>query len=105
MLGAIPSCFFSSSKTNNGFACMGGHMNNRICLPGTLTSTDPRYISFAFDTMSNIALNKDDSRIIINHGLVDQSIESGLNIRVRHDSNLTDEVDGKHIVCKLCASQ
>ena len=44
MLGAIPSCFFSSSKTNNGFACMGSHMNNRIRLPGTLTSTDPRYI-------------------------------------------------------------
>ena len=84
---------------------MGSHMNNRICLPGTLTSTDPRYISFAFDTMSNIALNKDDSRIIINRGLVDQSIESGLNIRVRDDSNLTDEEDGKHIVRKLCASQ
>ena len=55
--------------------------------------------------MSNTALNKDDSRIIINRGLVDQSIESGLNIRVRDYSNLTDEVDGKHIVCKLCTSQ
>ena len=55
--------------------------------------------------MSNIVLNKDDSRIIINRGLVNQSIESGLNIRVRDDSNLTDEADGKHIVCKLCASQ
>ena len=76
-------------------------MNNRIRLPGTLTSTDPRYISFAFDTMSNIALNKDDLRIIINHGLVDQSIESGLNVRVRDYLNLTDEADGKHIVCEL----
>ena len=80
-------------------------MNNRIRLPGTLTSTDPRYISFAFDTISNITLNKDHSRIIINCGLVDQSIESGLNIRVRDDSNLTDEADGKHIVHKLCASK
>ena len=73
---------------------MNSHMNNRIRLPGTFTSTDPRYISFAFDTMSNIALNKNYSRIIINRGLVEQSIDSGLNIRVREDSNLTDEADG-----------
>ena len=105
MLGAIPSCLFSGSISNSGFACMNSHMNNRIRLPGTLTSTDPRYISFAFDTMTNIALNKNDSRIIINRGLVDQSIDSGLNIRAREDSNLTDEADGKHIVRKLCASQ
>ena len=39
---------------------MSSHMNNRIRLPDTLKSTGPRYISFAFDTMSNIALNKDD---------------------------------------------
>ena len=44
-------------------------------------------------------------RTIINRGLVDQSINSGLNIRAREDSNLTDEADGKHIVRKLCASQ
>ena len=105
MLGAIPSYLFSGATSNSGFACMKSHMNNRIRLPGTLTSTDPRYISFAFDTMSNIALNKSDSRIIINRGLVDQSIDSGLNIRAREDSNLTDEADGKHIVRRLCASQ
>ena len=44
--------------------------------------------------MSNIALNEDDSRNIINCGLVDQTVESGLTIKVRDYSNLTDEADG-----------
>ena len=58
-----------------------------------------------YDILVNLTLNREDSRIILNRGLMESSSETGLQIRSRHDSLLSDCVDNKQTVRNLCASQ
>lgn len=52
----------------------------------------------------NLTLNREDSRIILNRGLMDSTCETGLQVRSRDDSIISDCVDNKQTVRNLCAS-
>ena len=90
---------------SHGFASMKSLARCRLRLPGTSTSTNPLYVSFLYDILSNLTLNREDSRIILNRGLIESSSETGLKVRSRDDTLLSDSIDSKQTVRNLCASQ
>ena len=50
-------------------------------------------------------MNREDSRIILNIGLMESTGDTGLKVRSCGDTMLTDSVDNKQTVSNLCASQ
>ena len=104
ILGAIPSGLFVQSNCH-GFANMKSHVRSRLCLPSSSTSTNPSYISFMYDILVNLTLNREDSRIILNRGLMESTNETGLQVRSRNDNLMCDTVDNKQTVRNLCSSQ
>ena len=68
-------------------------------------STSPKYIAFLYDILTNLTLNREDSRIVLNRGLVVATNETGLEARGRNQSTLYDSIDSKLMVRNLCASQ
>ena len=104
ILGSIPSGLLTTN-TSHGFASMKSHVRCRLTLPGTCTSTNPSYVAFSYDILTNLTLNREDSRIILNRGLMESTGETGLKVRSRDDTLLSDSVDNKQTVRNLCASQ
>ena len=104
LFGAIPSGLLVNACCC-GFASMKSHVRSRLTLPGSSTSTNPSYIAFMYDILVNLTLNREDSQIILNRGLMESSTETGLQIKSRNDSLLSDCVDNKQTVRNLCASQ
>ena len=104
ILGAIPSGLLVKSGYH-GFASMKNHARCRLTLPGTSTSTNAAYVSYLYDIQVNLSLNCEDSRIILNRGLMESTSETGLQVRSRDDNLLSDCVDSKQTVRNLCASQ
>lgn len=102
--GSIPSGLLVQSGRHR-FASMKSHVRCRLRLPGSSTSTNPSYISFMYDILVNLTLNREDSRIILNRGLMASTNETGLQVRSRDDNLLSDCVDNKQTVRNLCASQ
>ena len=68
-------------------------------------STNAAYVSYLYDIQVNLSLNCKDSRIILNHGLMESTSETGLQVRSRDDNLLSDFVDSKSTVRNLCDSQ
>ena len=58
-----------------------------------------------FDVMTNLALNGNDSRLVLNRGLISSTNETGLALNNRSDDRLYDSVDSKKMVRNLCSSQ
>ena len=104
ILGSIPSGLLTTN-TSHGFASMKSHARCRLTLPGTCTSTNPSYVAFVYDILTNLTLNREDSRIILNRGLMESTGETGLKVRSREDTLLSDSVDSKQTVRNLCSSQ
>ena len=103
--GALPSSLLSTPISSDGFASIKSHIDNRLTSIFTSTSTNPTYISFLFDILSNLLLNNTDSRIILHRGLTCCDGNIGISIRSSGDTSLHDSIDSKQIVKNLCASQ
>lgn len=104
ILGAIPSGMLLNSCVH-GFASMKSHVRCRLTNTSSSTSTNNAYISFMYDILVNLKLNREDSRIILNRGLMESTGSTGLQLRSRDYSLLYDSVDNKQTVRNLCASQ
>lgn len=103
--GAIPSSLLSLTATNYGFASIPDHVRNRVTLPFSTTSTDPRYISFCYDLLANLSANFNDTRMFSRHGLRSgDDATGGLEQRGTNDSELNNAVDSRQEVLNLCAS-
>ena len=86
--GAIPSPLLTENISKYGFQSLPQHIRSRLTSSGYATSTDPRYISFSYDTMTNLTVNHQDSRIVLNRGLtVDEENKNNLGLRCSHDSS------------------
>ena len=69
------------------------------------TSTNPTYISFSYDILTNLTLNHQDTITVLNRGLaVYDNIRNNLGIRCKGDSSLFESVDLKQIMTNLCSS-
>lgn len=104
-LGALPSSLLAHAKSWKGFASLKDHIQTRLTIPFTSTSTNPTYVSFMFDSLSNLLMNMEDSRIIINRGLTFDGSDIGLKVKSRSDTCMHDSIDSKQVVKNLCASQ
>ena len=105
VVGAILSSLLLSSESRYGFESINKHIQSHLTYPGVATSSDPRYITFSYDTAANIAMNKSDSRTILNRGLVESTNNVGLRVQGKDDTKLHDTIDSKKCVRNLCASQ
>ena len=80
--GAIPSSLLTELINQFGFQSLPQHIRSRLTSSSFATGTDPRYISFSYDTMTNLAANHEDTRIVLHRGLtVDEDSDIGLGIR------------------------
>ena len=68
--GAIPSPLYNNQKQNEllGFASLEQPLQTRLKDSSLLTSTDPRYVQYVFDTIFNLQLCVNDTRIVLNRG-------------------------------------
>jgi hypothetical protein len=107
LVGAIPATLLSENTNQFGFASIPQHIRARLTSAGYQTSTNDRYISWCYDSMTNLATNKHDTRMVVNKGLTASQDESGgLNLRGgNNESPLLDAVDSKQMIKNLMSSQ
>ena len=103
--GILSSFLLSANNSTHGFAPVDHHLRSSLTNPGVATSTNPKYIAFCYDTLTNLTLNKEDSRIILNRGLTVSPDGLGIVLRSKKDSRLADSIDSKTMVKNLCSSQ
>lgn len=108
VIGAIPSCLLAQPSTvgKYGVASLRDHNRSRITCVDSLAGTDPRYLSFMFDAMANIALNSRHSRVVLNRGFVESEGPSGLAANDPESSTLiSDFIDSRRTVRNLSATE
>ena len=106
--GAIPSCLLTEHIDKFGFQTLPQHIRSRLSSCAFPTSTDPRYISFSYDTMTNLAVNHSDTRIVLHRGLtVDENSDLGLGVRGKKEGDcaLLGSIDSKQMVKNLSSSE
>ena len=103
--GAIPSGLLTQNQSTFGFESIKTMIHTRSLSACSPTSTNPAYISFNFDLLSNLACNRTHSKLIINRGLMCATNDTGLRIHGKNDSYLSGSMDSKMLVRNLCASQ
>ena len=105
IIGALPSSLLAYAGSRHGFASPKDHIRTRMTSYSSSSSSNQRYLSFLFDIATNLTLNRQDTRIILNRGLVAASNEIGLDVNHKDSSGLHDSIDSKQMVRNLCASQ
>ncbi len=107
ILGALP-LFPHSINKRNPFGFESFINMNRSCITnyGCLTSSCIHYIRWLHDVSANKELCNSDSRHVSEHGfVVDMKNPTGLSIRNKGESALSDSIDSHQMVQSLSASQ
>ena len=86
--GALPSFFLASKVSLSGFASIKAHINIRLTNQFCSSSTNPNFVSFQFDILSNLLLNSIDSRLIIARGLTCEDGNVGIRVKSRKETSL-----------------
>ena len=105
LLGAIPCAALAHSDTLGrfGIADLTTQIRSRITNPALGTSTDPRYLCYAFDSIVNLGCRHEDTRVILHRGIV--GTETGIALRENSSSHFNvDSVDSRPTVNKLAAA-
>ena len=106
VLGALPTWLYGNKAHVHGFAKIQDITRTRLTTLNSLSSTCPHYLRFQYDILSNIALSNGNSRDIINRGFqVDAKSPTGLVVRNKGQSTLSESVDSRDMVRGLSASQ
>ena len=89
----------------NWFSSLPEYIRSRLTSPGYQTCANKNYVSWSYNTMSNLVTNKHDSRMVVNKGLTASNDESiGLNLRGGNDStSLLDSIDSEQMIKNLMA--
>ena len=66
--GTLPSSFMTESITRYGFQSLPSHVQTQMMSASALTSTDPCYISWCYDMLTNLAASHMDTRVAMNRG-------------------------------------
>ena len=100
-----PCSLLTGEESLHGFSAIPDEIRSIVTDVSFDTSTNPSYISFTYDVLTNFSMNRKDSRIILNRGLtVDNESKNGYGVRCKNDSSLFESVDNKQMVRNLCAS-
>jgi len=107
ILGAIPSGLLADNKylAQVGIASISDHVRMRLMNSNLSTSTDPRYVSWMFDSVLNLSLRDHDTRVIMNRAFAAEQGDGGVRI-VGADSPIfdTDMLDSRAVVNQLSAA-
>jgi hypothetical protein len=110
VLGALPTAFWTDKHTlaRNGIGSMRLHASICINDPGLLTSTDSRYHFLTMDTLVNLGLRGNDSRLLLHRGFAErQDKNEGVAICTEegteelYDDNV-DNHSNVHKLSRLC---
>ena len=106
-VGATPLFVYGAIKTNPfGLDSFGSMNRSRITNFGSLSSSCVPYINFLYDVMCKKALCHSDSHKVTKHGFVaDTKSATGLSIRNKGESSLSDSTNSHQMVRSLSASQ
>ena len=104
--GSLPSSLFNNPQSNKymGYATLENHLKTRLMDSSLLTSSDPRYIQFAFDTLFNLQLREHDSRVILNRGWGAAAKDYQQSQKVCDSSISFDQSDSRKHVNELSAA-
>ena len=105
ILGAMPCGALAHSNTLGkfGIADLTTQIRSRMTNPALGTSTDPRYLCYAFDTVVNLGCRHEDTRVVLHRGIV--GTKSGIALREDNFSHFNvDSVDSRPTVNKLAAA-
>ena len=106
LVGCIPTPLMTENIRKMRFASIASHVRSRLTNTSSSTCSDPRYLCFCYDIMSNMAASHEDTRLILNRGLtVGDDKTGGLGLRGKGDTNLFHSIDNKQMVRNLCFSQ
>ena len=107
VIGSLPTCLFCQHKTRKsyGVASIASHAKAWLKYPGSAVSTDPRYLSFLFDSLANGAIEGHDTRIVLSRGFECCMGPAGMRLRDKDDDLYTDGIDNRQNVHNLCAAQ
>ena len=94
--GAIPSSLLTENTKRDGFQTIPQHVRSRYSTYNFVLSTDPRYQAYSFETVSNLCITHNDTKMIVNRGLVvGGDAARGLGVRCKNDSTLSESADEK----------
>lgn len=107
ILGSIPTALFCQHDTRKLYnvASMADHAKMRLKSVDSSASTDPRYLSFLFDTLANGAIEGHDTRLVLNRGFESCMGPAGMRLRDKDDDLYTDGIDNRQNVHNLCAAE
>ena len=104
--GSIPSKLLNGQKNLHRFASIDDHIQSQLTSPSYATSSNPSYISFCYDILTNLTLEHQDTRLVLNRGLtVDGTLKHKIGIRCKGESVLSRSIGSKEMVKNLCSSQ
>ena len=110
--GAISSAILSPLLTEFidkfGFQTLPQHIRSHLTSCALATGTDPRYISFSYDTITNLSVNCEDARIVFYRGLtIDEESNTGLGVGGKQtgDSAILESIGSKQKVKNLSSSE
>ena len=105
ILGCIPAPLLTDEVKSMKFASIHSHIRSRLTNTCCATSTDPRYIAHCYDILTNLTANHEDTRLILNRGLMVDHSTGEIGLRGKGDTALLESVDNKQMVRNLCFSQ
>ena len=82
----------------HGFAPVNHYIRSTLTNPGTTASNNPKYIAYSYDIITNLTLNREDSRIVLNRRLTVSQNGLGITTRSKGGSRLGDIIDSKAAV-------
>lgn len=107
ILGSMPTSFFCQTSTRKrfGVASLADHAKTRLKSVGNASSTDPRYLTFLFDSIANGAIEGSDTRVVLSRGFEESMGPAGMRVRNKDDNLYSDTIDNRQCVHDLCGAQ
>ena len=107
ILGSMPTSLFCQNGTRKrfGVASMADHAKARLKSVSNCASTNPRYLTFLFDSLANGALEGQDTRVVLSRGFEESMGPAGMRIRNKGDDLYSDTIDNRQCVHDLTASE
>ena len=105
LLGAFPCGALAHAETLRrfGIADLTTQIRSRITNPALATSTDPRYLCYAFDALVNLGCRHEDTRVVLNRGIM--GTRDGIALQESGTSHFNvDTVDSRPTVNRLAAA-
>ena len=101
----MPSSLMVSNTSVHGFALVNHHIRSTLTNPGNTANNNPKYIAYCHDIITNLTLNHEDSRIILNIGLTMSPNGLSITTRSKGGSRFGDTIDIKAVVKQLTSSK